>query len=143
MNYIEELKIKGVLYTLKDPTVAAQINERIQELIGTAPENLDTLQELAAAISNGDAAVESILNTLATKTSKEYVDNLIANISLTPGPQGPKGDTGETGATGATGATGPKGDTGEQGPKGDPFTYEDFTAEQLEGLRGPQGNTGA
>lgn len=28
------------------------------------------------------------------------------------------------------------------GPKGDPFTYEDFTAEQLEALRGPQGIQG-
>lgn len=31
---------------------------------------------------------------------------------------------------------------GEQGPKGDPFTYSDFTAEQLAALRGPKGNTG-
>lgn len=31
---------------------------------------------------------------------------------------------------------------GEQGPKGDPFEYTDFTAEQLENLRGPKGNTG-
>jgi hypothetical protein len=30
-----------------------------------------------------------------------------------------------------------RGDTGPQGPKGDPFTYEDFTPEQLEALRGP------
>ena len=29
-----------------------------------------------------------------------------------------------------------------QGAKGDPFTYEDFTAEQLESLRGPQGIQG-
>ena len=50
MEYIDQLKIKGILYTLKDPTVAAQINARIEELIGTAPSNLDTLQELAAAI---------------------------------------------------------------------------------------------
>lgn len=67
------------------------------------------------------------------------------------GPQGPKGDTGATGAqgpkgdTGNTGAQGPKGETGAtgpQGPKGDPFTYEDFTAEQLEALTGPQGPKG-
>jgi hypothetical protein len=34
------------------------------------------------------------------------------------------------------GIVGPKGD------KGDPFTYDDFTPEQLEGLRGPQGIQG-
>lgn len=29
-----------------------------------------------------------------------------------------------------------------RGPQGDPFTYEDFTPEQLEALRGPQGVPG-
>lgn len=29
-----------------------------------------------------------------------------------------------------------------EGPKGDPFTYEDFTPEQLEALRGPEGPQG-
>lgn len=28
------------------------------------------------------------------------------------------------------------------GPKGEPFKYEDFTEEQLEGLKGPQGIPG-
>ena len=46
----------------------------------------------------------------------EYVDKVIENIKLTPGP---KGDTGEQGPKGDTGEQGPKGDTGEQGPKGD------------------------
>lgn len=67
------------------------------------------------------------------------------------GPQGPKGDTGEAGpqgpagqdgAPGETGPQGPAGQDGAQGPKGDPFTYEDFTPEQLEALRGPQGIQG-
>ena len=31
---------------------------------------------------------------------------------------------------------------GLKGEKGDPFTYDDFTAEQLEALRGPQGEQG-
>ncbi len=32
---------------------------------------------------------------------------------------------------------------GERGLKGDPFTYSDFTPEQLEALKGPKGDTGA
>lgn len=36
----------------------------------------------------------------------------------------------------------PKGDTGEKGEKGDPFKHEDFTAEQLEALKGPKGDIG-
>lgn len=59
------------------------------------------------------------------------------------GPAGPAGPQGPKGDTGATGAVGPKGDTGERGPKGDAFTYADFSAEQLEALRGPAGATGA
>ena len=35
-----------------------------------------------------------------------------------------------------------QGPQGEPGPKGDPFTYEDFTAEQLEALKGPKGDKG-
>ena len=35
-----------------------------------------------------------------------------------------------------------KGETGEIGPKGDPFTYDDFTPEQLDSLRGPAGQNG-
>ena len=80
-----------------------------------------------------------------------YEDFTEEQLAALTGPQGPKGDTGATGAqgpkgdTGATGATGPKGetgDTGAQGPKGDPFTYADFTPEQLAALTGPQGEPG-
>ena len=35
-----------------------------------------------------------------------------------------------------------KGDRGDTGSKGDPFTYEDFTEDQLQGLIGPQGEKG-
>lgn len=55
---------------------------------------------------------------------------------------------GQRGERGLQGATGDKGDTGEQGPqgpkgdKGDPFTYADFTAEQLAALKGPKGEKG-
>ena len=35
-----------------------------------------------------------------------------------------------------------QGPQGEPGPKGDPFRYEDFTAEQLGGLKGPKGDKG-
>lgn len=55
---------------------------------------------------------------------------------LIPGMRGPKGERGEQGIQGEPG---PQGLQGEQGPKGDAFTYEDFTPEQLEKLRGPAG----
>lgn len=42
----------------------------------------------------------------------------------------PKGDKGD------------KGNKGDKGDKGDPFTYADFTAEQLDGLKGEKGEPG-
>lgn len=41
-----------------------------------------------------------------------------------------------------SGFTGPQGPRGAQGEKGDPFTYSDFTPEQLAALTGPQGPPG-
>lgn len=46
------------------------------------------------------------------------------------------------GEQGAKGEKGDKGDKGEQGLKGEPFTYKDFTPQQLETLKGPKGDTG-
>ena len=37
---------------------------------------------------------------------------------------------------------GPQGEIGERGPKGDPFVYSDFTPEQLAALKGPKGEIG-
>ena len=59
--------------------------------------------------------------------------------------KGDKGEQGEPGIQGPAGEQGPKGDTGEagaKGDKGDPFTYEDFTQEQLAALKGEKGDTG-
>lgn len=50
-----------------------------------------------------------------------------------------KGDKGDTGAKGDKGE---KGDTGAKGDKGDPFTYSDFTPEQLTALKGNKGDRG-
>lgn len=49
---------------------------------------------------------------------------------------------GPAGAPGKDGNPGKDGEDGAPGEKGDPFTYEDFTPEQLEALRGPAGDPG-
>ena len=67
------------------------------------------------------------------------------------GEKGDKGDTGEQGPQGIQGEMGPQGIQGEQGPAGKDgvngkdgaaFTYDMFTEDQLEALRGPQGIQG-
>jgi hypothetical protein len=56
---------------------------------------------------------------------------LHGTFPTTPGPVGPQGPQGV------------QGPAGPQGPKGDPFTYEDFTPEQLEALKGEPGSSGS
>ena len=74
--------------------------------------------------------VNNIPNAIITEV--EVVPSLSTTISI-PGPRGNDGKPG---------LTGPKGEQGEPGPKGDPFTYKDFTPEQLEKLKGPKGDRG-
>ena len=59
-----------------------------------------------------------------------------------PGTQGVQGKQGNQGPQGPQGEQGPRGEQGPKGDKGDPFTYADFTAEQLEALKGPKGDKG-
>ena len=59
-----------------------------------------------------------------------------------PGTQGVQGKQGNQGPQGPQGEQGPRGEQGPKGDKGDPFTYADFTAEQLESLKGPKGDKG-
>lgn len=64
------------------------------------------------------------------------------------GPPGPPGPPGEPGRNGIDGLNGEQGLQGIQGPPGPPgkdgksFTYDMFTSEQLEALKGPKGEPG-
>lgn len=59
-----------------------------------------------------------------------------------PGTQGVQGKQGNQGPQGPQGEQGLRGEHGPKGDKGDPFTYADFTAEQLQALKGDKGDTG-
>lgn len=58
------------------------------------------------------------------------------------GEKGEKGDKGDKGEKGDKGDQGIQGETGATGSKGDPFTYNDFTPEQLAALKGEKGDKG-
>ena len=65
-----------------------------------------------------------------------------------PGPPGPPGEHGKNGIDGLNGEQGlqgiqgPPGTPGTPGKDGKPFTYDMFTQEQLESLKGPKGDPG-
>ena len=125
----------------------------------TVKDRYETLEELKAARPTGQVGDVYAVGTeednviyIWSESQQDYPSNgTLQGPAGPPGPQGPKGDTG---ATGPQGVQGPKGDPGEtgpqgpagadgaQGPKGDPFTYDDFTEEQLAALTGPQGPKG-
>ena len=81
-----------------------------------------------------------------------YSDFTPEQLKSLTGPKGDKGDIGLTGPQGETGPVGPQGETGPVGPqgetgaqgeqgiqgiKGDPFTYDDFTSDEIENLKKP------
>ena len=116
------------------------------EIAGTAeiPAGMDAPAELAGTV-DGPAAMEAQIDPAAELRGGIEVP---AEMEVMRGPKGEKGDTGPAGPQGPKGETGPqgpqgpKGETGSQGPQGDPFTYDDFTPEQLAALTGPQGPQG-
>ena len=59
----------------------AQVDQRIQALIGTAPESLDTLNELAAALNNNPDFAASITQQLGTKANTAAVETLETQLS--------------------------------------------------------------
>ena len=119
------------------------VNERIAEIVGGAPEALDTLNEIAAKLSEDNDTVMALTNEIASKASidnvysKEDIDVKISELnnqdatlfgqynqldqkidSIVPGLKGETGDKGPQGDQGAVGETGDKGQQGDQGPQG-------------------------
>ncbi len=91
---------------------------------------------------NGDLITDSKLNKIEDAiyeineniptdcVTESYVNDAIAQIELTPGPQGEQGPKGEDGAPGPQGEQGIQGPVGPQGPQG------------VQGPEGPQGPAG-
>lgn len=53
-------------------------NKKVADLVGSAPEALDTLQELASAVQGNQAGVTDLLQKVGTKAEKSYVDTELA-----------------------------------------------------------------
>ena len=58
---------------------AAQVNQAIQNIVGAAPEALDTLEEIAAKLEGNDDVIDTINGVLAGKVDKETGKGLSSN----------------------------------------------------------------
>ena len=107
----------------------------------TIKTNIDNIQ-IPEQINNATVEVDSNIGTPSATAS--VVGNTISfdfkNLKGEAGPKGDKGDKGDTGERGPQGEQGIQGIQGPAGPKGDAFTYNDFTPEQLNTLKGPKGD---
>ncbi len=56
------------------------VQSKISDLVGLAPEALNTFQELAAAVANDEDFATGITNSLTTKASITYVDEEISDL---------------------------------------------------------------
>lgn len=68
--------IEDMILTVADKTTIKDVNSRIEELIGGAPEALDTLVELAAALGNDENFAATMTKDLGEKASKEIATAL-------------------------------------------------------------------
>lgn len=67
------LKEAEILALVKECATKEELNTRIENLIGTAPENLDTLGEIAAKLESQDDVMTVIKEILSGKASKDDV----------------------------------------------------------------------
>ena len=50
------------------------VNDKIAELVNSAPQALDTLGEIAAALKENDSAIDTLLTNIGTKVEQDYLD---------------------------------------------------------------------
>lgn len=75
-NYVEDKRL-GEIANKADKTY---VDERVANLVNSAPETLDTIGEIATALQENDEVVQALNEAIAIKADKTYVDELIANI---------------------------------------------------------------
>lgn len=75
-------QIDAVTNSYVNPSVAYYLAEQaIAQIIGTAPETLDTIQEIAAALNNDPDIVNTLTTQIGTKASTTDLNNAVATIN--------------------------------------------------------------
>ena len=75
-NYVEDRRLSIII----DKADKTYVDEKLADLVNSAPETLDTLGELAIALQENEEVVDVLNEAIVTKADKAYVDGLIANL---------------------------------------------------------------
>lgn len=67
--------------------VTEEIEDKIAELVGSAPATLDTIQELAEALNNNADIIDTINSTIATKTTVKFGNTVQTTVTFDSDPQ--------------------------------------------------------
>lgn len=67
--------------------VTEEIEDKIAELVGSAPATLDTIQELAAALSNNADIIDIINSTIANKATIKFGNTIQTTVTFDSDPQ--------------------------------------------------------
>lgn len=100
----------------------------------------ESLTALESAVTNPKIGDNYYVGASAPYDVYTYTPQGWVNDGPLQGAKGDKGDPGERGEPFTYADFTPEQLVGLKGPKGDPFTYADFTPEQLEGLKGDPGD---
>ena len=75
-NYIEDRRLSMIA----DKADKDYVDQKIADLVGSAPETLNTLDKLATAFQENDEIVNILNEAIVNKADTTYVNELIANI---------------------------------------------------------------
>ena len=75
-NYVEDQRLNAIA----NKADINYVDAKVADLVGSAPETLNTLGELAAAFQENDEVVDVLNEAIVNKADKTYVNELIANI---------------------------------------------------------------
>jgi hypothetical protein len=75
-NYTEDARLN----TITDKADKDYVDQKVAELVGSAPETLNTLDKLATAFQENDEIVDILNGAIVNKADTTYVNELIANI---------------------------------------------------------------
>lgn len=158
-NKDDSVHVANFYFTISDSGMTGPIGKEV---------HVDSLKDLVEQVMRQNALGlldDKFLSKLQDDLKTYVHDNndLFKGVAGEKGEKGEKGDTGDTGPQGLQGIQGLPGKDGKngidgldgkngvdgidgvdgsKGDKGDPFTFKDFTQEQLQGLKGEKGDRG-